>query len=149
MRSKGKFSLVRTLALIVGAGALSSSLAVAQAARGAFKLPAETHWGKITLPAGDYSYSLDAASPTAIVTIRSAANKWSAMVLASSVSDLPPAGTDELVLTKNGEEMFVTALCVKDLGIVLNYGVPRMKEAPSLARSRAAGETVIASGSSR
>jgi hypothetical protein len=149
MRCKGKFSLVRTLALMVGVAALSSSLAVAQAARGAFKLPAETHWGKLTLPAGDYSYSLDAASPTAIVTIRSATKKWSAMVLARSVSDLRPAGTDELVLTKNGDEMFVTALCVKDLGVVLNYGVPQRKEAPSLAGSHAAGETVIASGSPR
>ena len=115
-RSARTFTLLR--AVLLGTVGLSSSLAGAQS--GTFKLPTQARWGNVSLPAGDYSYSVETEPVGKITTIRSQEGKWGAMVLAQSVSE-PLTVNNQLVLTKRGEQLYVSALCLKDPGMVLNY----------------------------
>jgi len=120
-----RFTLLRAAVLLMaGLGALST-LAAAQS--GTFKLPTEARWGRATLPAGSYSYSVESSPAGKIITIRSAGTNWAAMLLSQSVVQTPTID-NQLLLTKRGGEMYVSALCLKDPGLTLTYPVPSAKE---------------------
>jgi hypothetical protein len=143
-RSTRTLALLRPVLLVIGGIALSSSLAAAQS--GTFTLATEAHWGNVTLPAGTYSYSVAAEPSGKITTIRSQKGNWGAMVLSQSVSEAPTMN-NQLVLAKRGDKLFVSALCLKDPGLVLNYPVPAAKQALSAAVSPE--QATVASASTR
>jgi hypothetical protein len=144
MKLMGKFAFIRALVLLAGVVGLSSGLAAAQS--GSFTLPVEARWGKAVLPAGEYTYSLD---PTyqRIVTIRAVDGSAGIMAVASSISGTTPS-KDQLVLTKSGDEMFVSSLSMKDYGMVLNYSIPKEKALYSTA-SVTKGQATLASAATR
>jgi hypothetical protein len=144
MKLIGKFTFLRALVLLTGVVALSSGLADAQS--GTFRLPVEAKWGKATLPAGDYRYSMDPTTDK-ILTIRSMADGSGIMVLASSISQKQFA-RNQLILTKRGDQMFVTSLGMEDYGMVLNYAIPAQGETSS-AKLGVKGQATLASASAR
>ena len=123
MRSLGRF-FSRTAVLTALAGSLLSGFAHAESASGAFTLPGETHWGKVTLPAGDYRYSVELNGPLTVVLVRSTSGRPAAMFSTSSLSDLGSSDVDRLVLDHVGTRRYVKSLHLTQLGIVLNYKVP-------------------------
>ena len=69
MEKNRNLSLIRLLVLGVLAVGLQAKPAHAQVFQGKFTLPSEVHWGLATLPAGDYSFELDAANPKGLVGV--------------------------------------------------------------------------------
>jgi len=59
MKTNRKLSIVSLLALGVLAAGFSAKPATAQELEGRFTLPSAARWGFATLPAGDYSFTLD------------------------------------------------------------------------------------------
>ncbi|HUK26328.1 MAG TPA: hypothetical protein VLV49_17230 [Terriglobales bacterium] len=116
-----RLSCVRALALLAGVMVVSCSIASAQS--GTFKLPVEAKWGKAVLPAGDYSYAMEQGGEK-IVTIRSMEDGSSVMAVPASVSEMP-FGPSQLILTRSGRDVFVTALTMGDYGMTLNFAVPK------------------------
>ena len=60
MKSTRSLKSVRILLLAVLAAGLSASLASAQEYQGKFTLPFEARWGSAVLPAGDYTFRVNA-----------------------------------------------------------------------------------------
>jgi hypothetical protein len=128
--------------MLAGVMVFSSGLAAAQS--GTFRLPVEAKWGKATLPAGEYRYSMDSTTDK-ILTIRSMADGSGVMVLANSITQKQFA-QNQLILTKRGDQMFVTALGLEDYGMVLNYAIPVQGETSS-AKLGMKGQATLASAS--
>jgi len=130
-------SLMRMFVLSFAVLAGATSLAQAQNIRGKFTLTRETHWGPAVLPSGDYEFSLDASSFPARVTVWHVGGSPSAVLLSMARTESTPVlESSQLKLEPRGNEVFVSALYLKDLGLELDYAVP--KENPeTLARNTA------------
>ena len=59
MKTNPKFTVLRLLVLGVLVAGFNSKPASAQVFKGKFTLPSTTRWSIATLPAGDYSFTLD------------------------------------------------------------------------------------------
>ena len=61
--------VLRLLVLGVVAVGLHAKPATAQVFEGKFTLPSEVRWGLATLPAGQYSFTMDRANPVGLVRV--------------------------------------------------------------------------------
>ena len=128
------FALLRAAVLLVLALGLSSSHANAENMLvGSFSLPADTHWGRTVLPAGDYTVTVESEGAFPMVTVRSADGKWAGMFLAQSISETKNSGTPVLTLTREGDGLYVSSLAVGAMQEVLEYRVPKTAEASTIA----------------
>jgi hypothetical protein len=125
MKPNGKYFAVRRVLVVLCAVSLFSIAGQAQATHGSFKLPVETHWGKLVLAPGEYEFTLNDALSGRILTVRSKETGWSGMVMSSDASDLGSDKDTKLLLTKSEAGTYVRALCLGDSGVMLNYGTPR------------------------
>ena len=124
---KGLKRYTHVAVLLLG---LLSSTAVPMAARadnitGRFTLTSEAHWGRTTLPPGEYTYSISAEDVMPIVIVRSVKGDVGAFVFPTSVTEARPGEPDKLVMEKTNGGMAVTSLYVKDKGVVLHYGIAK------------------------
>jgi hypothetical protein len=69
MKANKKFTVLRLLVLGMMVAGFSAKPASAQAFQGKFTLASTTHWGVATLPAGDYSFTLDHDYPGSVVAV--------------------------------------------------------------------------------
>lgn len=143
MKPNGKTFVTRAVLFVVCATGLLSSLAGAETVRGTFKLPVEAHWGKMVLAPGEYEFVVDTDSLTRMITVRSKDSGWSRMVMSESLSDASSATGSSLMLAKSEEGMYVQTLYLNDVGVALNFAVPKSRMT-KLAKSTA---TTIASAS--
>ena len=122
-------------ALLVAITALSllPSLAIAQDASGKFTLTREVRWGMVTLPPGEYTYSIERASADTVF-LRNAAGSAMIMLVASVSSADPDA--DRLILQNRGGEWFVSSLMLTGLGEELHFNVPKAALVAHDAHSR-------------
>jgi hypothetical protein len=64
-----KLAAIGVLLAVLG---LAAPQAIAQVAcKGKFSLPEEVQWGRFVIPAGNYTFTLDRATPEGILTLRS------------------------------------------------------------------------------
>jgi hypothetical protein len=146
MKAIRRFLFARAGILAFTALALSTALAAAQSSlHGTFDLPMEAHWEKAVLPAGEYSYSVEILTATPLVTVRSADGKWAAMFLSRSLSQTPECNSQDLTLTSRDGEMFVSSFRLGEMGIALNYAVPKEAKTASGARRPAQPAVLAAS----
>jgi hypothetical protein len=89
--------------------------ASAQTLQGKFTLPFEARWGQATLPAGDYSFTLDSVRTNCALRIRRG-DKNVAMVLATAHGE-NYSGQAELSVVGGT----IRALNLPELGMVLEY----------------------------
>jgi len=119
------FKLVAPLGLALLAGCLTANLASARGAyNGRFTLSVEARWGHIVLPPGDYSFTLDRATSTGIVTIWRG-TKAVDMVLNQATDDHQTFDRSELILVRSGGNYTIRALRLAELGLTLEYPVPK------------------------
>jgi len=69
MKTNPKFTVLRLLVLGVLVAGFNAKPASAQVFKGKFTLPSTTRWSIATLPAGDYSFTLDHDYPGSVVTV--------------------------------------------------------------------------------
>jgi hypothetical protein len=125
MKPNGKNFAVRVVLVVLSAVSLFSIAGQAQTTHGSFKLPVETHWGKMVLAPGEYEFTISDALAGRILTVRSKETGWSGMIMSSDSSDLGSDKETKLLLTKSETGSYVRALCLGDAGVMLNYGTPK------------------------
>ena len=69
MKTNPKFTVLRLLVLGVLLAGFNAKPASAQVFKGKFTLPSTTRWSIATLPAGEYSFTLNHDYPGSVVTI--------------------------------------------------------------------------------
>jgi hypothetical protein len=135
-----RFSFMQALAMMIVALGLSTAPAAAQSVTGTFKLPMAAKWGTSFLPAGEYSYSAEISNGMPIVTVRSVDTKWAQMFLAQSVSAEDDSKPATLELTRQGDTLYVSSISARGMGLVFNYALPKVVEAPAVAQLEGASE---------
>jgi hypothetical protein len=135
-----RFSFMQALAMMIVALGLSTAPAAAQSVTGTFKLPMAAKWGTSFLPAGEYSYSAEISNGMPIVTVRSVDTKWAQMFLAQSVSAEDDSKPATLELTRQGNTLYVSSISARGMGLVFNYALPKVVEAPAVAQLEGASE---------
>jgi hypothetical protein len=109
--------------------ALSAGLASAQAVKGNFKLPFETNWGMATLPAGDYSFTLDHANVDGTLELYRGTKAVALIKSRGYHINHDQIGSSALIVTRDkaGRSPVVTALRLASSGLVLFYAPHRPK----------------------
>lgn len=115
-----------------------------QSTHGTFKLPSETHWGKVVLVPGQYEFTVTDALAGKIITVRSIETGWSGMIMASDASPTGASSGTKLLLTKSEAGTYVRSLYLGDAGVMLNYQPPK---AVKMARVSTQPASTIASAS--
>lgn len=111
---------------------LAATVASAQALSttsfaGKFTLPVETHWGAMTLPAGDYSLRYGTTfSSTYLVTVADEAEgRILGMILPGSRNDVKVA-ENVLDCVREGDTLFVRALELPAIGESIHFKIPHV-----------------------
>lgn len=104
--------LLALLATVVSAGLLSAGDYECK-----FTLPFEAMWGKATLLAGDYSFTLSTDRPYDVVKITEQNGNGASFIMASATGDTQPSGRSELILVRHGNKRTVRALALETPGI--------------------------------
>jgi hypothetical protein len=119
MKPNGKMFAVRVVLLAVCAVGLFSAVAGAETVHGTFKLPVETHWGRMVLSPGEYEFTVDTTGPSRVVTLHSKDSGWSGMVLSRSVSETTATSASKLELAKFDGVTYVQTLYLDDAGVAI------------------------------
>jgi hypothetical protein len=110
--------------LAVLAAALSASLASAQEYQGKFTLPFEARWGSAVLPAGDYTFRVNASEAPCMVSV-SQGQQIVALILTSSTTRGEVAGSSALIAVRIAGSSHIRALQLAEVGVVLEYSPPK------------------------
>jgi hypothetical protein len=87
-------------------------------------LSVEARWGNVVLPPGDYSFTLDHPTSSGRVTIWRG-NEAVEMIVNQATSDRQTLDRSELILVRSGGNYTIRALRLADLGLTLEYSVPK------------------------
>jgi hypothetical protein len=118
MKTHQKFTVLRLLVLGVLVAGFNAKPASAQAFQGKFTLPSATRWSYATLPAGDYSFTLDTDYRGSRVTIFRGTQAV-ARILSPVVNSLK-SGRSEIVM----ESGTVREVNLPTIGVNLHYPTP-------------------------
>jgi hypothetical protein len=117
MKKNQKFTVLRLLVLGLLVAGFNAKPASAQVLQGKFTLPTATRWGQATLPAGDYSFTLDKDYPGSVVTVLSG-TKCVARIQTPSMSNIS-AGNSEIIMDGGA----VREVNLPTIGVSLHYPV--------------------------
>jgi hypothetical protein len=124
MRMIRRFAQVQVLLLSLLSSTVVPMAVQADEVRGAFTLMSETHWGKLVLPAGYYTFSLATHSAMPVLLIRSANGSLAGFIGATSETGTRDKTKNALTIeTKEGLKV-ITALHINDAGLILHYSIP-------------------------
>jgi len=124
-----------SLVLALITSCLGAGMAKAQEWQGKFTLPFEARWGQASLPAGDYSFTVDQTAAAAVITL-SSGQKTVALIHAQG-HDLKTMDSSSLIIANGRGMNTVRELKLGDLGVVLYFP-------PSHPRQTAAEEKQMA-----
>lgn len=108
----------------------------AQTNEGEFTLPFEVQWGSTTLPAGDYSYTLEQPEslvtvPAATIRVRAASdNAVRLAVLAMARPAIQPLQHSSLTLVRNGDKYVVREMYIMELALTFRSPLPKSVPQP-------------------
>jgi len=117
------FTKLGVATLMLGALAMSGNAQTAY--RGSFTLPFETHWGAVTLPAGDYTFSLPSA--TVPYTLYVHGKGVSAIIMAATTDDRGVSDHARLNLVDTTDAHTVQTFDAPELGVTFVYPTPGKK----------------------
>lgn len=104
---------------------------------GTFTLPFEAQWGKMTLPAGDYTLRYGWLSAgDALVEVRSAENGGLRGVIRVAGNGHSSARKSALVCIREGNALIVRALEMPNIGTAVEFGRPRGTQLTAHRRNR-------------
>ena len=126
MKTNQSSRMVKNLALaLVGvfifAGAVNAQ---EPACEGKFTLPFDAQWGGVTLPSGDYTFTLDSTALGSYVVTVVQGQRRVAMVMAQGQSHGDSAKASALIVTRSGGRARIHALHLAELGDFF-YGAPK------------------------
>lgn len=106
-------------------GALATSGKAQNAYQGKFTLPSETHWGRATLPAGDYTFVMSSANSGYRLYIRG--EKINAIIMATSANEKVASGQAQLNLMDIADVQTVQTFDAPEIGKTFVYWTPTQK----------------------
>ena len=106
-------------------GALAASGNAQSVYQGKFTLPAETHWGGATLPAGDYTFALQSMSSPYTLYIHG--ERVNAIIMAASTDDRAVSDHAQLNLVDIADVETVQTFDAPELGRTFIYFTPSQK----------------------
>ncbi len=129
-------TVVRSLVLTVASAFIFAGIASAQVCQGQFTLPFDAQWGRATLPAGDYTFTINSTGSPVIAMIGQS-DRNVGLVMAQSTSTSDATKASELIVTRNGGHARIRVLHLAELGTDLYYAAPKsegreMASAPQL-----------------
>ena len=138
MKTNRSSRMARNVVLALAGAFIFAGTVNAQgpACQGKFTLPFEAQWGPVSLPAGDYAFTLDStAMGSRVVTVVQGQRKV-AMVMAQGRSHGDSAKASALIVTRSGGRARIQALHLDELGDFF-YSAPKaeglqMASAPQL-----------------
>ncbi|MBZ5563552.1 MAG: hypothetical protein LAP13_14175 [Acidobacteriia bacterium] len=127
MKTNRTFKMVRNLVLALACGALLTGTTNAQGAEygGKFTLPFEAQWGRLVLPAGNYSFTLNYTKIGMDMIMVQQGTRTLGMVLSRSHSQAPFSDRNELIVTRSGGRARIVALHAAELGTDFYYRPPK------------------------
>jgi len=114
-------TLLRYLGLALLAACFNAGNSSAQAFQGKFTLPFEARWGQATLPAGDYSFTLDGVGPMCMLHLYRGRNGVG-MILAQAY-DKAHSGRAKLTVVRGTAR----SLSLPEIGVVFQYAPQHRK----------------------
>jgi hypothetical protein len=129
-RIYGLAKLLGLAALLICTSAVFSAAAwpPMQVVNGTFTLPHETQWGQAVLAPGTYSFTIDASgggSQRMVVSIQDESLREEGSVLPAGYTDNQNLDRSELIVLHTGDHDTVSALRLADVGVTINYHVPK------------------------
>jgi len=138
MKTNRNPSPFRYLVLTLASAFIFTGITSAQgpAAKGQFTLPFDAKWGPATLPAGDYTFTLNSTVLPAFVKIEQG-DRNVALVMAQGSEASDASKQSELIVTRSGGRERIRVLHLAELGTDLYYAAPKsegreMASAPEL-----------------
>jgi hypothetical protein len=105
-------------------GALATSGNAQNAYQGKFTLTTETHWAGVTLPAGDYTFTLPSKNAPYTFYIR---GQKTFIIRAATVSDKGVSDHAQLNLVNIATEQTIRTFDAPELGVTFVYWTPTQK----------------------
>ena len=121
MKRIGAFRFMQFALASAAAALFLTGTASAQTASYRFSLPYEAHWGLATLPAGDYSLSVEGIGAAAMIRVNRGSEAVAYMVVQNY--DNKTSKRCALTVVRNGEGNFVRDLTVPQIGEVFHFGI--------------------------
>jgi hypothetical protein len=143
MKTNQKFTVLGMLALGLMLANFNAKAADVPAFQGKFTLTSAIRWGQATLPAGDYTFTLDHNYPGSVVTVRRG-TECVERVLTAGISDFK-SGKAEIKV----ESGMVRAVNLPQIGVSLHYSAPNSRHLSPQERQLAMVIPVVATGSGR
>ena len=117
-------------------------VAAQSAFSGKFTLSSEVRWQNVTLPAGDYTFSLKSTALPAQIIVRGP--NGAAIVLTSSTKQGVSDDRSYLIVERRGSTRFIREMHLAALDMHLRYGAPALsKDEQQLAQGPATTEQVL------
>ncbi len=91
--------------------------------QGTFSLTTETRWGQATLPAGDYSFTLDSESVTGIVEVHG--QSQSALIMLQATEPTSSTSASVLRLARSNGSARILSMHLAELGKDFYFAVPK------------------------
>jgi hypothetical protein len=110
--------------------------------KGSFTLSHEIRWQNATLPAGDYTFSMQSAKRMSPMIVTGP--NGSVFELASVISESKASGRSVLMLERCGGTFFVSEMDLAGVGLRFRYHVPEIpRDEQELAQGPASTEQVL------
>jgi len=137
MKSIRKFAYAAALTL--SAMTFAPSLASAQEAAGTFTLTHEVHWQNAIVPAGKYSFTVEASGPAEMLKLRQLSGREQGfMLIATEAGVAKPSDPSQLVVVSRPSGSFVRTMQLPVFGMTLHFAVPAEGRVVAQAVSTAA-----------
>ena len=136
MKSVRSYTMIGCLAVVA---ALNAGLASAQVVAGQFTLPFAANWGIATLPAGNYTFTLDHASLEGTIKLYQG-TKGVALIKCQGYNHADRTGSGALIVTADGAGggPTVRSLRLAEAGVVFSYVAHRPKDGTAPAEKEMA-----------
>jgi hypothetical protein len=111
--------------LTLSALSLAPSLASAQDEHGTFTLRHEVTWQNLTVPAGDYRFSLQPSGPSELVMLTKTNGKpQSFMLFAQEVAEVTQTDAARLIIQSKFGKSYVSAMDLPQFEVTLHFAAP-------------------------
>jgi hypothetical protein len=141
---KTKFTRIIAIATfgLIAICASASSASAQNAFQGKFTLPDDVRWANTSLPAGDYTFSLNSRTMPGRVFLQGP--NGGAFILTSVIDNRHEGDSSRLTIEHRGGVSFVRSMYLADLGVELTYSVPKTpKKNVELAKGPVSSEQVL------
>jgi len=140
---KSNFTRILAIAALglIAVGASANTASAQDAFKGSFTLTSDVRWGQASLPAGDYTFTLQSSAMPARIVVRGA--NGSQFVITSSMDVKSIDAPSNLTVVRRNGESRINRLYLADLHLVLNYQERSKSKDKELAMGPVSTEQVL------